>query len=112
MDDYTKKHLFDIKICIEKIENYLWETNDFDSYSENEFLQDAVERNLEIIGEAMNRILKRQPDFQLKEAKQIVGLRNLVIHQYDQLDELRIWEIINNNLPRLKIKVLELLEKE
>ena len=49
----------------------------------------AIERHLEIIGEALNRILKREPSFEdrVKNAKSIIGLRNQIIHAYDNISE-------------------------
>jgi uncharacterized protein with HEPN domain len=74
-------------------------------------LKRAVERNLEIIGEAMNRILKEDPDFTIKEAFRIVGLRNQIIHGYDSVSDENIWSIIVNHLPKLRSEV-ETLTKE
>ncbi len=70
-------------------------------------LKRAVERNLEIISEAINRILKRDADFENKisEAKSIIGLRNHVIHAYDSVSDENIWSIIINHLPKLKEEV-------
>jgi len=74
-------------------------------------LRDAVERNLEIIGEAMNRLLKIQPDVRLSYSRRIVDTRNKIIHGYDEIEPVNIWTIIINYLPLLKKEVDELLEK-
>jgi 4a-hydroxytetrahydrobiopterin dehydratase len=68
-------------------------------------LRKAVERNLEIIGEAMRRILKEDPTFQITSARKIIDLRNQVIHGYDVIDDGNIWSIIINHLPKLKTEV-------
>lgn len=79
MDERIEKWLFDIKLSIEEIESFFPEEEfNFFDYKENTMLKRAVERNLEIIGEAVNRILKRDDLFEekIKNARAIVGLRN------------------------------------
>jgi uncharacterized protein with HEPN domain len=68
----------------------------------------AVERNLEIIGEAMSRILKEDQNFPISEANRIVGLRNQIIHGYDSISDENIWAILVNHLPKLREEVDEL----
>jgi uncharacterized protein with HEPN domain len=80
----------------------------FESYRSNNLLKRATERNLEIIGEAVNRILLIDPDFPIKNAKRIVGLRNQIIHSYDNISDENIWGIITNHLPNLKAEIAEL----
>jgi len=67
-------------------------------------LKRAVERDLEIIGEAISRIIKRYPTFENKitNAKAIIGLRNQVIHAYDNISDENIWSILINHLPKLR----------
>jgi uncharacterized protein with HEPN domain len=69
----------------------------------------AVERNLEIIGEAMNRILREEPNFPIENAYRIVGLRNQIIHGYDMVSDENIWAILINQLPKLKIEIERLV---
>lgn len=71
----------------------------------------AVERELEIIGEAINRILYIEPDIGISEARRIVDLRNSVIHGYDKVDDVIIWGIISRDIPKLKAQVENMLEK-
>lgn len=75
-------------------------------------LKRAVERDLEIIGEAINRILKRDSSFEtkIKDAKAIVGLRNQVIHAYDNISDENIWSIIINHIPKLREEIDELIK--
>jgi uncharacterized protein with HEPN domain len=70
----------------------------------------AVERELEIIGEAINRILKTEPQFPIPESKKIIALRNRVIHGYDSVDNVLVWAVVINHLPALKSKVEALLK--
>lgn len=80
MDEKVEKYLHDILISITEIENYfLPNERRFEDYKKNISLKRATERNLEIIGEAVNRILKSDPTIQIENAKQIVGLRNHII---------------------------------
>jgi uncharacterized protein with HEPN domain len=71
----------------------------------------AVERDLEIIGEAVNRILKKDNNFQLENAQKIIGTRNRIIHGYDTISDDLIWSIIVNHLPKLKNEIKVLMEK-
>ena len=72
----------------------------------------AVERELEIIGEAVNRILKMDPNFEIADARQIVNLRNLVIHAYDNIDNIVLWGIISKDIPILKIRIDSLIQNQ
>ena len=72
----------------------------------------AVERNLEITGEAINRILKADKSIALKitDSIAIVSLRNQVIHDYDSISDETIWAILTNHLPLLKVEIDQLLK--
>jgi uncharacterized protein with HEPN domain len=106
-----KKHLFDIKISIESIDEYLGAERDFFEYQRKKLLRRGIEREIEIIGEAMSRILKLDPNIQIKNARKIVDTRNWVIHGYDKVDDVLIWGIISKNLPELKKEINNLLEE-
>ena len=111
MNEKVLKCLFDIKIAIEEISSFFeTETRNFENYRQNILLKRAIERNLEIIGEAMSRSLKEDPNFPFKNAKRIIGLRNLIIHGYDTVSDESIWGIITIHLPKLKIEVDSLLK--
>ncbi len=69
MNEKLLKYLFDIKLAIEEIDSFFEnEPRKFDNYKRNSLLKRAIERNLEIIGEALNRILKDEPDFPIENA--------------------------------------------
>ena len=106
----VKKLLQDIIICLENIENYIGENKVFTEYSDNFLLQDAVERNLITIGEAMNLLLKKEPEIPISNARRIVDTRNRQTHGYDEIEVTQIWNIIINHLPLLKIEAEKLLE--
>lgn len=111
MDEKILKWLYDIKIAIEEIEGFFIDLpKDFNQYSSNLMLKRAVERDLEIIGEAVNRILKQDPEFPIVSAKKIVGLRNQIIHAYDAISDENIWAIIHKHIPNLKREILNLIQ--
>ena len=107
-----KKHLFDIKTSIESIKEYLGGNMNFAEYQENKLLRRGVEREIEIIGEAMNRILKLDPTIKIQNARQIVDTRNWVIHGYDAVDDVVIWGIVSKHLPKLQKEIEDLLKSE
>jgi uncharacterized protein with HEPN domain len=112
MDIKIKAWLLDIQQCIEEIFLFIGNRRDFLAYKEDLKTKKAVERNLEIIGEAINRILKVDSNFQLRDAKNIVGTRNRIIHSYDNISDEVIWTIVCRELPELKIQVEEFLNQE
>jgi uncharacterized protein with HEPN domain len=107
-----KKYLYDIKVSIDSIFEFLGEKRDFSEYQQNKLLRRGVEREIEIIGEAINRILKLDIDIQIDNARKIVDTRNWVIHGYDKVDDVVIWGIISNHLPKLKDEVEKLLRNQ
>jgi len=110
MDERIEKWLYDIRIAIDEINNYFNESEkNFLLFQQNQMLKRAVERNLEIIGEATNRILSKDPEFPITNARKIVNLRNYVIHSYDNISDESIWAIIINNLPELKKDIDKLI---
>ena len=106
----TSKYLFDIKEAIDSIENYLGERRDFNIYNTDKMLRRAVEREFEIMGEAMNRIEKLNATIHITHKKQIINMRNRVIHGYDKIDNEIIWGTIVRHLPNLKTEIYTLLE--
>jgi uncharacterized protein with HEPN domain len=113
MDERILKWLYDIKFCIEEIDDFFKEDGkDFFKYKNNLMRKRAVERNLEIVGEAVNRIITRDNLFteKISNAKAIIGLRNQVIHAYDNISDENIWSILTNHLPKLKLEVEALIK--
>jgi len=107
-----KKYLFDIKTAIESIESYVKDIDNFETYQGNKLIRRAVEREIEIIGEATNKLLKIDESIQIKHARNIVDTRNWVIHGYDNVDDMIIWGVITKYLPRLKVDIDKLLDNE
>jgi uncharacterized protein with HEPN domain len=106
----VKKHLYDVKVSIDSIFEYLGETRDFDEYLKNKLLRRAIEREIEIIGEAMNRALKIDPELHIENARRTVDTRNWVIHGYDKIDDVVMWGIVVNHLPKLQKEIKNYLE--
>jgi uncharacterized protein with HEPN domain len=111
MNVEIKKYLFDIRESIDSIDKYLGNTRDFSDYLANKMLRRAVERAFEIIGEAMNRIERIDPKIEISAKKQIINMRNRVIHGYDKIDDEIVWGTIVRHLPTLKTEISILLNK-
>lgn len=112
MEHSVNKTLDDILQAIAEIESF-FETRPlrFDSYISDICLKRAVERNITIIGEAMNRLLKAKPEINITSARNIVDTRNYVIHGYDSVTDEIMWAIVVRHLPLLKHEVIGLLER-
>lgn len=71
----------------------------------------AIERNIEIIGEAVNRIINVNPEIKITNARKIVDTRNRIIHGYDTVSEDIIWTIVTNDLKKLRREIVNLLDE-
>ena len=96
-----KKFLVDIIEAINSIDDHLDKERILDIYLSNKTKRRAVEREIEIIGEAMGKLLKTNPNISISYSRIIVDLRNKVIHAYDSVDDILIWKIIMKDLPVL-----------
>lgn len=105
-----KLYLRDIFDSIEKIEKYIQNLN-YNDFSENSIIIDAVIRNLEIIGEATKN-LSREMKISYPEIpwRKMAGMRNKVIHEYFGVNLKIVWKTIKERLPELKIKIEEILK--
>lgn len=107
----NKIRLLHIIDTINEIENYL-QDSDLETFVNNSMMFNATLRQLEIIGEASNRlsedVLNENPSIPWAR---IIGLRNLVIHEYFGVDDFTIWNIIKINLPVLKEKIMLLISE-
>ena len=109
MTEQGKKYLSDILRAIELIEQFTISTINYNDYSMDLKTQSAVERQLGIIGEAVNKFDKLLPDLTLENARKIVGFRNRLIHTYDAVDSSMIWAIVKRHLSPLKEEIIEKL---
>lgn len=112
MDIEIKTWLYDILNAIIEIEGFLSDPpKDFSGYQADLKTKRAVERNIEIIGEAMSRLLTKDTSIELSNSRKIVDTRNRIIHGYDSVSDDIIWGIIINHLPLLKSEVEKLLKE-
>jgi uncharacterized protein with HEPN domain len=110
MDNSIKTWLYDILGSINEIESYFVDIPKlFEVYKNDLRTKRAVERNIEIIGEAMSRILKEDNHIQISNSRKIVDVRNRIIHGYDSVSDDVIWGIVIKNLPVLQKEVEVLL---
>ena len=105
MDNEIKVWLFDIQNSIYEIRSYFDEDLDFEKYQNDIKTKRAVERNFEIIGEAVNRILKKDENFPITDSRKIIGLRNRIIHAYDFISDELIWSVLTESLPILEKEI-------
>jgi len=112
MNIEIKTWLYDILTAIEEIESFFGNTPmNFYAYKNNLIKKRAVERNIGIIGEAMNRILNADRAIEISNSRKIVDTRNSIIHGYDKVSDEIIWGIIINHLPKLKSEISEKLKE-
>ncbi len=110
MDNRVLKYLSDINICISQIEIALDRFGrNYDAFELDIVFRLFVERNIEIMGEAMGRILKLQPDINITDARKIVDTRNFVIHANDSLKPDILWAIVINHIPVLKKDIASII---
>ena len=102
--------LEDINIAIIQVYDFLPEDIKYSEFEDDLKTQKAIERNIEIIGEALNRILKVSPDIAISDSRKIVDTRNRIIHGYDSITPDILWLIIKRSLPILQNEVSELLK--
>lgn len=112
MDEYIAVYLYDVKKAIEEMESY------FEGYPmryevfEKDYLRrSAVERKAEIMGEAINRILKIRHDFPLPNARAVIDTRNRIIHGYDSVKPDFLWGLVIRHIPALKEDVEKIIEE-
>ena len=100
------KFLLDIQSVIQEIESIKTKPkNDFNAFKSDIILQRAIERDLEIIGEAIRKIIEIDSSITISSAKNIIGLRNIISHAYDSVEPEMIWGIIQNNIPILASEI-------
>jgi uncharacterized protein with HEPN domain len=111
MEDQIKTWLLDIHQAILEINQFLPEKKKFKEFEGDIKTRRAVERNLEIIGEAINRIIKSDGNLIITNSRKIVDTRNRIIHGYDNVSSEIIWSIILRDLPELEQEINQLLKK-
>ena len=110
MDKEIEKYLFDVLESIDIIKKHVSGIDTLSAYQNDLKTIDAVERRLSIIGEALNKAIRLNPDLKISNRNKIIGLRNLLVHDYDKSDDPTIWTVIQKHLPVLKGEVESLLK--
>jgi uncharacterized protein with HEPN domain len=108
MDNKINAWLEDIIRSIDEIFEFLPEKKDFFEFQKDLKTKKAVERNLEIIGEAVNRIMNyKNCEIEIQNSRQIIGTRNRIAHEYDNISDEVIWTIIVRELPKLREEIFK-----
>jgi uncharacterized protein with HEPN domain len=99
-------YLADLQLSIEAIEEFTRD-RDFQSFEQNRMLRSAVRGELMVIGEAMNQMLRHFPETttRIGLARRIVDFRNLLIHEYGEVDDQVVWSIVIGYLPSLQAEI-------
>ena len=107
-----KTLLHDVLIAAERIKSFT-HGKDFPAYQVNDMLRAAVERQFEIIGEALNRLRQTSPGLagSITDSQRIIAFRNILIHGYAQVDNRLVWSVVDDKLPILLAEVSQLLEE-
>ena len=112
MKPEIKKYLYDIKHAADLLEEFT-AGKAFDDYEFDAMLCAAVEREFEIIGEAVNRIASMDDTVasRISQHRRIIAFRNMLIHGYADVDNRLVWGVIEANLPTLIKEVKALLQE-
>lgn len=105
MTEKSLKYLTDILMAIALIEDFTKEISDYTSYENDKKTQSTVERQLVIIGEALNKFKQVETEIEIQNDKQIVGFRNRLVHAYDSIDNSIVWVILSKYLKPLKSEI-------
>ena len=105
MTEKSKKYLSDVLMAITLIREFTIDISDFTIYDKDRKTQSAVERQLVIIGEALNKLRWIESGIVIENDKQIIGFRNRLVHAYDSIDNSIVWAIINRHLENLKTEI-------
>jgi uncharacterized protein with HEPN domain len=112
MDIEIKTWLYDMLNAIAEIESFFVDRPmQFANYQTDLRTKRAVERNIEIIGEAMSRIIKKDSTIQITNSRKLVDARNRIIHGYDSVSDEVIWGIVVRHIPVLRVEIARLLDK-
>ncbi|MFN5170342.1 MAG: DUF86 domain-containing protein [Cyclobacteriaceae bacterium] len=109
MEPDVKAWLLDVQKAIREIRSFLPEKFNFDWFRSDVKTKRAVERNLEIIGEAISRVTKARPHIVIPNARKIIDTRNRIIHGYDVVSDEVLYGIVVRNLDELEQDVARLI---
>jgi uncharacterized protein with HEPN domain len=113
MGNEVKIWLYDILNAINEIDSFFIDIPKTYAVYQNDLrTRRAVERNIEIIGEAINRILKVNENIQISDARKVVDTRNRIIHGYDSVSDEMIWSIVIKYIPKLQTEIETILHTD
>ena len=112
MQPESKKFLYDMQQACLSLTTFL-EGQTFDTFLDSELLRSAVERKLMIVGEALNQLLRIEPDIEaeIPDARQIIDFRNILVHGYYAIEHETVWGILQKDLPVLNDRIEALLSR-
>lgn len=112
MKDDIPAHLHDILQAGRAIKEFV-SNKAFAEYASDELLRSAVERKFEIMGEAINRIKRDEPELlsRIRNYRDIISFRNILVHGYDAIDSRIVWGVIEEDLESLLEDVAHLLQQ-
>ncbi len=111
MNPRILKYLLDIESVIAELEKIKAACqNNFNNFENDVIILRASERDFEIIGEAVKKILDMDPAIQITNTKKIIGLRNLITHAYDSIEPELLWAILLNDIPILTEEIKKIRE--
>ena len=113
MEVEVKKYLYDIQQAVQRVTKFT-AGKTFDDYEQDAMLRAAVERQFEIIGEALAQLAKldRTIAARISEHSRVIAFRNLLIHSYADVDDRLVWDILQTKLPVLSREVEALLKED
>jgi uncharacterized protein with HEPN domain len=108
----VKKRLLDTIFACQAIRQFT-SGLDFPAYEESLLIRSGVERQFEIVGEALNRASELDLDLAeaIPELRRIIGLRNRLIHGYDSVDDEIVWDVVQTKLPILESQIHSVLDR-
>ena len=112
MDEYILKHLQDILNAISDLEKvFEGYPMRFDVFEKDDLHRWAVERKTEIMGEAMTRIRKHNPEFVIPNGHGVIATRNRLIHSYEYVEPSFLWSLVIRHIPQLRQDIIRLIDE-
>jgi uncharacterized protein with HEPN domain len=109
----AKKYLYDVQRAAGLIADFT-KNKSFADYQRDAMLRSAVERQFEVIGEALSQLSRLDDELaaRVTEHRRIIAFRNILIHGYADVDDHVVWDVVETKLPRLRQEVEALLAEE
>ena len=111
MTDDGLKYLIDVQIFVDELIEIVGAEKRFEHFNNNLTYRRAIERQFELIGEAIKNLKTTNTEIEITHSKEIISLRNRITHAYDSIDYAVLWAIVINHIPNLKGEIDELIKK-